>query len=310
MSLAAPVLDDDFAALHGRRSEMLHDLAGQIRGAVVRRDTDHAIFHGCIDWHSAVHGHWALLAAARLTGDEAMRAFVMERLADIEAERRFIAADPAFEMPYGRAWFLRLAVEAERGGERRLRPMADEIAGTLVDTMKARAFDPGIGSYQSQSWALINLRAWGAHSGARDLVAFVDEHVRVAPLAAFDPEADVRAGSFMAAATNWAWLLSLALPQSEARRTIATLLPDPRAMRPLEAIRANHLHALNFSRAWGLWRVYRATGEARWRASYARHVRISYERSDWWAGDYRKVGHWVAQFGVLALQPLFEPDSE
>jgi hypothetical protein len=310
MSLPAPVRDDDFAALHGRRSEMLHDLAGQIRGAVVRRDSEHAIFHGCIDWHSAVHGHWALLTAARLTGDEAMRAFVMERLAGIEAERRFIAADPAFEMPYGRAWFLRLAVEAERGGERRLRPMAEKIARTLMDTMKARAFNPSIGSYQSQSWALINLRAWGAHSGARDLVTFVDERVHAAPLAAFDAEADVRAGSFMATATNWAWLLALALPQDEARRAIAALLPNPRAMRPLEAIPANHLHALNFSRAWGLWRVFRATGEARWRASYARHVRISYERRDWWAGDYRKVGHWVAQFGVLALQPLFEPDSE
>ena len=26
----------------------------------------------------------------------------------------------------------------------------------------------------------------------------------------------------------------------------------------------------------------------------------------WWAGDYHVVGHWVAQFGVFALMPLFE----
>ena len=310
MSLAAPVRDDEFGALHGRRTEMLHEFAEQVRGSVMRHDSDHAIFHGCIDWHSAVHGHWALLTAARLSGDEALHAFVMERLANIEAERRFIAADPTFEMPYGRAWFLRLATEAERGGEHGLLPMADEIAGTLMDYMKGRAFDPRVGSYQSQSWALINLRVWGVHRAKRELIAFVDERVRAAPLAACDPEADVAARSFMATATNWAWLLTLALPQDAARRTIATLLPDPDAVRPLETIAATHLHALNFSRAWGLWRIFRATGDARWRASYARHVRISYERRDWWAGEYRKVGHWIAQFGVLALQPLFEPDLE
>src|ERR1700694_3172508 len=120
----ASVLDDDFAALHGRRNDMLHDFAEQIRGAVARRDTEHAIFHGCIDWHSAVHGHWALLTVARLSGDEALRSFVIERLAAIEAERRLIAADPAFEMPYGRAWFLRLAAEAEHSGEQGMRSMA------------------------------------------------------------------------------------------------------------------------------------------------------------------------------------------
>jgi hypothetical protein len=306
----APLLEDDFAALHGRRAEMLHDFAQQIRGAMLRRDSGHAIFHGCIDWHSAVHGHWALLTAARLLGDEGMRALVIGRLAGIEAERRFIAADPTFEMPYGRAWFLRLATEAERGGELRLRPMADEIARSLADFMKARAFDPAVGSYPSHSWALINLRAWGVHTGAHDLVAFVDERVRAVPLAACDPQADVDARTFMATATHWAWLLTLALPQAEARRAVATLLSDPDALRPLETIAATHLHALNFSRAWGLWRVFRLTGDARWRASYTRHVRLSYERRDWWAGEYRKVGHWVAQFGVFALQPLFEPDSE
>ncbi len=309
MSLA-PLLDDDFTALHERRSEMLRDFAEQIRGAVLRRDTEHAIFHGCIDWHSAVHGHWALLTAARLLGDEALRGFVIERLAGIEAERKFIAADPAFEMPYGRTWFLRLAAEAERSGELGLRPMADEIARALVEYMKARAFDASVGSYPSQSWALINLRAWGAHTGTRDLVTFVDERVRAAPLAACDPLADVDGRSFMATGTHGAWLLTLALPPAEARRAIATLLPDPDAWRPLETIPAIHLHALNFSRAWGLWRVFRATGDERWRASYARHVRLSYARRDWWAGEYRKVGHWVPQFGVLALQPLFEPDRE
>lgn len=42
-----------------------------IAAAIGRRDTDHAIFHGCYDWHSAVHG-WALLRIARVTREYAV----------------------------------------------------------------------------------------------------------------------------------------------------------------------------------------------------------------------------------------------
>jgi hypothetical protein len=120
----------------------------------------------------------------------------------------------------------------------------------------------------------------------------------------------VRARSFLATCTNWAWLLSLALPPNEAARAIGAILPDPTGVAPLESIAAVHLHGLNFSRAAGLWRIWRVTGDQRWRASYARHVHISYDHRDWWAGGYRKVGHWVAQFVVLALEPLFEAGSD
>ncbi len=36
---------------------------------ILRHDTAHPAFHGCIDWHSACHAAWALLAHRRLTGD-------------------------------------------------------------------------------------------------------------------------------------------------------------------------------------------------------------------------------------------------
>ena len=28
-----------------------------------------------------------------------------------------------------------------------------------------------------------------------------------------------------------------------------------------------------------------------------------------WGGDYDTVSHWVAQFAMLAIQPLFMPDA-
>src|ERR1700761_5938585 len=44
-------------------------LSVPISECVVRRDTTHPVFHGCIDWHSAVHGNYALRVISRVTGD-------------------------------------------------------------------------------------------------------------------------------------------------------------------------------------------------------------------------------------------------
>ena len=44
----------------GRYGE-LGGLAETIYLALQLRDTAHPLFHGSWDWHSAVHGHWALL---------------------------------------------------------------------------------------------------------------------------------------------------------------------------------------------------------------------------------------------------------
>src|SRR5258707_340141 len=80
---------------------------------VLRHDTIHPAFHGCIDWHSACHATWALLAYRGLSGDrrydETVDGILMP--AKIAAEAADLAARPQFEMPYGRAWFLRLALE-------------------------------------------------------------------------------------------------------------------------------------------------------------------------------------------------------
>ena len=131
-----------------------------MREALARTDTDHIAFHGCIDWHSAVHGTWALTAYSRMTGDTRYAPFIAEVLSPekIAAERAFIAARPDFEMPYGRAWFLRLALEHERAfGSDALKPMADDVLASLLAIYAQRQPDPRRGSYQSDSWALINM---------------------------------------------------------------------------------------------------------------------------------------------------------
>ncbi|MBV9541195.1 MAG: DUF2891 family protein, partial [Alphaproteobacteria bacterium] len=112
---------------------------------VLRHDTAHPAFHGCIDWHSACHGVWALLAYQGLTGDTQYEPIIDSILLPTKqaAEAADLAARPQFEMPYGRAWFLRLALEDRRvTGSTRLTFFARDIAASLTSTYRNRLIDP------------------------------------------------------------------------------------------------------------------------------------------------------------------------
>lgn len=314
-SLAYMSSDREFGALTGRREEILAALVEPIVRCVKRRDTDHEIFHGCIDWHSSVHGFWALTAAARLTGRNDLKDVVLVRLTPgaIAKEQAFIGRHPDFEMPYGRAWFLRLATEFELTfNDRRLRPMGDEVAASLMRHLSATTIDPRVGSYESPTWALLNLRSYGRHTGQSELVSFVDNLVR---RHYFDSgrgcslNADLSERSFMAICTTWAWLVAESHPDNDIYRAwVSKFVPNPGQLRVVEQATSPHLYGLNFSRAWGLWRIQQRSSDPRFLDLYRQHVEKNYSDPQWWRGDYRANGHWVAQFGVFALMPLFEPD--
>ena len=117
----------------------------------------HPAFHGCFDWHSAVHTHWLLArllsgggGAGRLGPSDAARARMRLEMnltePNMTAEAAALAAhSPEWEMPYGMSWLLRLALELELAagstvGEERaqwvrwreaLRPL-EELVGHLA----------------------------------------------------------------------------------------------------------------------------------------------------------------------------------
>lgn len=74
-------------------------------------------FYGCLDWHSAVHGHWLLARLARCFPDAAFSLSAKKALnksltpEKIEGEVSYFKRIPRFEVPYGVAWLLQLAAE-------------------------------------------------------------------------------------------------------------------------------------------------------------------------------------------------------
>ena len=304
---------DDYKSLLAGRRAVLQALIEPAAACVRRRDTRHAAFRGCIDWHSAVHGTWALVFYTRVTRDRKYVPLIAARLRprNLAIERALLRRRPNFEMPYGRAWFLRLAIEHERTfRSTKLGAMADDVASSLIAHYRSRSPDPMGRNYENASWALIQLWHFGRHRRSREITGFVERMVRrhyLRPPGACPVHVERRSWpDFTSVCGNWAYLVSLVLDRRSMRAWTVRFLPRPSRLRPIERPRSAHHHGMNFSRAWGYWRIYKATGDRRFRRLYADHFTLQYGKRAWWAGNYRAVGHWVAQFGVYAIAPLFD----
>ncbi len=254
---------------------MLEKLADSIKSAVRKTDTMYPVFHGCIDWHSAVHGHWALLWIAATTGqDDALADWVVTALTPdgIAAEAGYLRDHPQFEMPYGRAWFLRLAIEDETWARQHqlespaaLKTMADEVAESLEERLKTQTPTPNSREYGNDSWALVQLHSFYEHRGNDDGRRRISEIVRQHFL---NSGASIRFGDdfkrpeFFSRFGNWAYLIA----HTQDGATLAEFLKahpiDDDELRPVEPVAgvAHHL-GVNWSRAWALrrWREKRKT---------------------------------------------------
>ena len=140
----------------------IREVIETFRNEISQKDTNHPIFHGCWDWHSSVHGHWALLESAHLVQDEESLQWVLNRLQHPKMlkEIQYLQDHPNFEMPYGRAWFLRLMMRLEQlTGLEQYNCLVQEIADHLLESLEASSQSPLISEYHNPSWTIIQLYA-------------------------------------------------------------------------------------------------------------------------------------------------------
>jgi hypothetical protein len=277
---------------------------------IQRQDANHFLFHGCFDWHSAVHGHWAVLRYGNVVGrtmevENTIARLQSSALAD---ERTFMNGSPNFEMPYGRAWFLALALEYERlVGDAQMAPMAADMAASLRTFLSSRTIDPLIREYQNHTWALAQLlryyRARGDIDGVNWVVAQVDANYLV-----YDAGAalllDQTRPDFFSLWGNWAMLLGLRDPNALVQWLAQQTITDA-ALEPIRNANSSHQLGINPSRAWGLWWAHAATGDARLEQAIAAHGQEMADTHQERQADYGAYGHWVPQFVMYAsTQPV------
>ncbi len=291
------------------RADAMDALAEPVAVCVERLDTVEPLFGGCYDWHSAVHGHFALLAASRAGGSESWAALVDERLTSeaIAGETSALRLGRPSEVPYGYAWLLRLVVERRAQGLFDLDAIgliaADALSGWLArlsDGQRIGAVHAN--DYGNYSWALVNLWAWAEDTGDVERAAALVDLARELRELPCDLRSELtNEANFFPACLMRAHALATILPDDEVEAWLTDELPDEFPLAPVTAITSAHVSGLNFSRAWGLWSLYEATGDERWRSMVQTHVEWHLDHPEYWAENYDAYAHWVPQFGVYAL---------
>jgi len=288
----------------------------------------HPAFYGCLDWHSAVHGHWMLVRLLRtvpaLPEAAEIRAALDANLTadNIAAEVAYFAAPrrQSYERTYGWAWLLQLAAELhgwdDDGGRRwvaHLEPLTRAIVARYLGFLPRQAYPIRTGVHPNTAFGLALALDYARATGHGELAGLLVERAatyyaadRDVP-AAWEPGGD----DFLSPSLIEADLMRRVLPASDFTRWLHGFLPrglPPALEHPVSVSdrsdpKLAHLDGLNLSRAWCL----RAVGGALtpddplrpvFTAAAAAHTAAGLAHVA--TGDYMGE-HWLASFAVYLL---------
>jgi hypothetical protein len=298
----------------------------------------HPAFYGCLDWHSAVHGHWMLVRLLRtfpqLPEAAAIRSTLDDTLtpAHIAAEIAYFNGPTrqSFERTYGWAWLLALAGELhgwdDPHGARwaaAVAPLADVIAARFIAFLPKQTYPVRTGVHANTAFGMTLALDYAHITGASELAATLTSHAhayyghdRDCP-AAWEPSGE----DFLSPALEEADVMRRVLPADGFATWLARFLPglargEPRTL--LEPAKVSgrsdpelaHLDGLNLSRAWCMRQIAAALPahdamRAVLVAAAARHATAGLDHVA--TGDYMGE-HWLATFAVYLLgTPLALP---
>lgn len=285
-------------------------------GEVLSPKVLHPAFHGCLDWHSAVHGHWVLVRLLRLFPDSPQADQIRKRL-DAHLAPEPIAAELAylgqgnrasFERTYGWAWLLKLSAELKEwdSPEARhwglaLKPLVQAIRDRFMAYLPKATYPIRTGVHPNTAYSLnlamdyalvaqdtefeVLIRERATHHFSRD---------RRVPLA-WEPGAE----DFLSPSLEEAALMARLMPAQRFRQWFSGFLPGGlSSLKPAVVSDRNdpkivHLDGLNLSRARCLYRlaavwpkgpkreVLVALGDLHARASLPHIASGSYEGEHW-----------------------------
>jgi hypothetical protein len=204
--------------------------------------------------------------------------------------------------------------------------MAGAVATALSDFIQRQpttSHDLCASHHDNLAWAVVNLSEHAARTSDATLENVATLYARdrlmtdtVEGWCGLDTANSFRVEFFPPAMLRSMALLT-ALPEAERDAWIASEVPADPTDFVLEPITTTelagagaHLVGLNFSRAWGLFTLYRATGERHFRDLYLDHMEAMLDDDEavaYWdmRADYINT-HWIAQFGVYAIALTYE----
>jgi Protein of unknown function (DUF2891) len=291
----------------------LERLAAPIEACIVRHDTANPAFHGCVDWHSAVHATFSLFAISRLTGDLVYRSVAPQAVGGqraIEMAVKEVQASGLIgELPYGYSWSLILDTEARIEGNTQFDGLATVTAAALakwLTSIPPSELDRSALSqeYSNTIWPVACLLLWSRVTHQARYTALA---LHLARFLLTEPE-QRRVCSSDGGGTYgfFAPCSLLAITAWLAGRNAGTTRPVLDALAAYQPLPENNMVAvhsagLNFSRSWGDIAAYNLTSSPEWLSRFEHLFGYEMRLNDIWAGSYYLYAHWVAQFGVFGV---------
>lgn len=291
----------------------LRTLSAPILKCIVRYDTSNPAFHGCIDWHSAVHATFALHAISRLTGQQSYQDVAEKAVGGpvaVEAAAHEVEGGGLpQELPYGFAWALILDTETRIEGSSEYTSLANAAGTQLLEWLNAESPQEltslaSSQEYANSIWPMDALIIWARTTGQMSIVTSVETRGRsvltptVVAKICDSPTGAGTTGFFAPCSLLALFTLLTGVPFDH--NSILKGLARYKILEPGQ-MTTIHSAGLNFSRTWGDIAAYGLTGDVVWLQREQKIFKSELTLKGVWDADYPDYSHWVAQFGVLTL---------
>jgi len=288
-------------------------------------------FHGCYDWHSAVHGHWLLVRLIRQFPDApfvpAARAALARNLTreNLAAEAAYLraAGRASFERPYGLAWLLQLAAELRSWSDPQGRewagniaPLETEAAARVLSWLPDLRYPIRIGEHDQTAFAFGLMWDWARVANSDPMkVALRDAATRFyLPDTACPLRYEPSGHDFLSPCLAEADFMRRVLDQRRFTRWLGAFLPGipsradkqwlpPGIVTNRSDPKLAHIDGLNLSRAWMLEGIARVlpgkdprVAALRATAQYHRDAALPAV-----TGEHYEGGHWLGTFAVYLV---------
>ena len=296
-------------------------------------------FHGCFDWHSAVHGHWLLARLARLYPDadyaQAARSALDRNLTpeNIAREVAYLEGEgrTTFERPYGLAWLLQLAGELHEWDhpdaarwEAALAPLAATAANRIAEWLPKLTYPIRVGEHSQTAFAFGLILDWARTVGDDRIAALLGARIheyyaddRACPLA-YEPSGQ----DFLSPCLAKADLMRRVMTRRRFAEWLDQFLPSVptnlgdalRWLTPAEVTdrsdgKLAHLDGLNLSRAWMLEGVVSGLPDGDVRQPALAQVAMLHRDAGLAAvtGEHYEGGHWLGSFATYLVTERGKP---
>jgi hypothetical protein len=288
-------------------------------------------FFGCFDWHSAVHGHWALLRLLKTFPDSPRAKEITQRLDEhlapgpLARELAYFGRESnrTFERPYGWGWLLRLAAELHdfdgpRAAEWRkaLQPLSAHLSERMIGYLELLSVPVREGTHSNTAFALAHAYDYARITGDEDLRRVIERRARQFYSAdencptAYEPSGE----DFLSPCLSEADLMRRIMPRGEFSAWLEDFLPPvdskgfaavirPVEIRDLKDPKIGHLIGLSLQRAWCYEGIAGALSESDPRRGvFLRSARLHASTA---LGQMFESGyggeHWLASFAIYLL---------